>query len=132
MRILVCGGRNFDNSSLMSKTLKKYFNGPGDVLIHGCAKGADQLAEDVILFIYGSLGTIPGIERYPAEWSKYGKSAGPIRNKKMLDEGKPDLVIAFPGNRGTANMVQQAKDAGVKVVEITDWENYYGPGKPID
>lgn len=44
-----------------------------------------------------------------------GKAAGPIRNQRMLDEGKPDLVVAFPGGRGTADMVRRAKAAGVPV-----------------
>jgi hypothetical protein len=48
-----------------------------------------------------------------------GKAAGPIRNQRMIDEGKPDLVIAFPGGRGTADMVSRAKKAGIPVQEIT-------------
>jgi hypothetical protein len=56
---------------------------------------------------------------YRAEWSVYGLKAGPIRNQKMLDEGKPDLVMAFHndlGNsRGTADMIRRAKRAGVRV-----------------
>lgn len=47
-----------------------------------------------------------------------GKAAGPIRNQRMLDDGKPDRVLAFPGGRGTANMVKLAKAAGVPVHEI--------------
>jgi UDP-N-acetylmuramoylalanine-D-glutamate ligase len=54
---------------------------------------------------------------YPAKWDLHGKSAGPIRNQQMLDTGV-DLVIAFPGGKGTAHMVSIAKKAGVKVVEI--------------
>ncbi|MEM9912925.1 MAG: hypothetical protein AAF922_19365 [Pseudomonadota bacterium] len=46
-----------------------------------------------------------------------GRAAGPIRNKEMLDEGCPDLVVAFPGGRGTANMVKQAQAAGVEVLD---------------
>ena len=55
---------------------------------------------------------------FPADWNSYGKAAGPIRNKQMLDEGKPDVVIAFPGGTGTANMIMQATKAGVKVVKV--------------
>lgn len=55
---------------------------------------------------------------YPANWSKYKKKAGPIRNQQMLDEGKPDLVVAFSGGTGTADMVHRAKVANVKVIEI--------------
>jgi hypothetical protein len=57
-------------------------------------------------------------ERYPADWQKHGRAAGPIRNKQMLEEGKPDLVVAFseqPITKGTQNMVDLAKAAGVPV-----------------
>ena len=52
------------------------------------------------------------------DWEKHGRAAGPIRNKLMLDEGRPDLVVAFPGGRGTANMVKQASAASVEVIEV--------------
>lgn len=79
-------------------------------IIEGEAKGADTLAR-----LFGETIGIP-VEKYPADWSKHGKAAGPIRNKQMLDEGKPDLVIAFmfPDSRGTANMVKQAEKAGIE------------------
>jgi hypothetical protein len=48
-----------------------------------------------------------------ADWEKLGRSAGPIRNQAMLDEGRPDLVVAFPGHHGTADMVRRARAAGV-------------------
>jgi hypothetical protein len=50
---------------------------------------------------------VPVIE-FPANWKVYGRAAGPIRNMKMLLEGKPDLVVAFPGGIGTADMVKKA------------------------
>jgi hypothetical protein len=56
------------------------------------------------------------VKEYPADWQKHGKAAGPIRNRQMLEDGKPDLVIAFSGGRGTANMISQARAAGVKVL----------------
>lgn len=58
------------------------------------------------------------IDVYPADWPRYGKAAGPMRNQQMVDEGKPDVVLAFPGGRGTADMVRRAKAAGVRVVEV--------------
>jgi hypothetical protein len=78
----------------------------------GGARGADALA--------GQWAQDRGVsqKRIPAEWIKHGRAAGHIRNAYMLLE-KPDLVIAFPGGTGTADMVRQAKKAGVCVVEIT-------------
>jgi hypothetical protein len=68
-------------------------------VIHGGANGADYIAgrwaQDT--------GGIP-VEEFPADWNRHGNSAGPIRNQEMLDKGKPDLVVAFPGGRGTADI----------------------------
>ena len=86
----------------------------GDVVIHGAAGGVDEQAMI-------AAQTLPGVKHLPfqADWNAHGRAAGPIRNKRMLDEGRPELVVAFPGGRGTANMVKQAKAAGVKVIEVT-------------
>jgi hypothetical protein len=80
-----------------------------DAIIHGGARGADSMA--------GEFANETGIEEivFPADWKMYGRRAGPIRNQQMLDEGKPDLVVAFPGGRGTADMVGRARTAGIEV-----------------
>lgn len=56
-------------------------------------------------------------ESYPADWANFGKAAGPLRNQRMLDEGKPDLVVAFTNDlassRGTRDMVRRAQAAGI-------------------
>src|SRR5574338_573587 len=95
-----------------------------DVLIEGCARGADRMAEDWSLDM--SCSGAPQIREnihYPAEWDKYGRSAGPIRNMKMLDEGRPDFVVAFHDNladsKGTRHMVEIADAAGVPVYAFT-------------
>ena len=59
------------------------------------------------------------VKTFEADWDRHGKAAGPIRNKQMLDEGKPDLVVAFEGGKGTANMIAQAEAAGVRVFRAT-------------
>jgi hypothetical protein len=53
----------------------------------------------------------------PADWEKWGTAAGPKRNQMMLDQ-KPDIVLAFPGGRGTADMIARAEQAGVEVIKI--------------
>ena len=55
----------------------------------------------------------------PHEWAKFGKRAGPMRNARMLAEFNPELVIAFPGGRGTADMIARAKKARVSVHIVT-------------
>jgi hypothetical protein len=87
---------------------------PGTVIIHGAASGADTIA--------GNVGRSLGFDiiRFPAQWEKYGRAAGPIRNKQMLDEGRPNLVLAFHPNivesKGTKNMINQAQKRGIKTV----------------
>jgi hypothetical protein len=81
-------------------------------LIAGGARGADIMAEN-----YAEMLKIPRRIYYP-DWNTYGRAAGPIRNRRMLIDGKPDLVIAFPGGKGTLNMVKQASKANVKVEKI--------------
>jgi predicted Rossmann-fold nucleotide-binding protein len=117
MKILVCGGRTFDDDVLMYEQLDKVIaslNEPVDVIISGHAKGADQLGEE-----YAKDRNLE-TEVYPAKWNKYGKSAGYKRNMQMLVEGKPDLVVAFPGGIGTAMMVKIAIDAGVNVLDCRE------------
>lgn len=118
MRVLVCGGREFDDLQLFMETMDDFStkedwdNKQPITIIEGGAKGADFLAR--CWAKYCGWGHAP----YPADWKKYGKRAGQIRNQQMLDEGKPDLVIAFPGGAGTADMVRRAKVAGTRVIEV--------------
>jgi YspA, cpYpsA-related SLOG family len=113
MRVLVCGGRDYFDYENVCKVLDQYYTAVGiSVIIHGGATGADKSAGD-----YAEDLHIP-CYKFPANWNKYGKAAGPIRNKQMLEEGKPDVVIAFPGGKGTANMIKQAQEAGIRVITI--------------
>ena len=111
--VLVCGGRDFTDAMCVFNTLDDLHAKFGfSSLLHGQAVGADQLA-----FMWASQkGLIT--TGFPAEWSKFGKSAGPKRNQEMLDVGKPDLVVAFPGGKGTADMVRRAKRAKIPVIEV--------------
>lgn len=114
MRVLVCGGRNFRSPAQVYRFLDDFHAAtPIDALIQGgCPTGADRFAKEWAR-------KTPGIERYErkADWAQHGPSAGPKRNARML-EWKPDVVIAFAGGRGTADMVRRAKAAGVRVVEV--------------
>jgi hypothetical protein len=113
MRVLVCGGRDFADYPLLHETLGKlHAETPFERIIHGAAPGADTLADT-----WAREWGVP-IESHPADWRTHGKAAGAIRNRLMLVDGKPELVVAFPGGRGTANMVKQARAAGVRVIEV--------------
>lgn len=113
MRVLVCGGRNYSDFDTVCHTLNRVVSQVGDIdtLIHGDASGADSLAKD-----WAESHHIPTLA-YPAEWEKHGRAAGPIRNQRMIDYGKPDIVVAFPGGRGTGDMINRAESAGLFVLK---------------
>ncbi|MDH5451742.1 MAG: DUF2493 domain-containing protein [Paracoccaceae bacterium] len=112
MRVIVCGGRDFsDRVSLGVALNAQHAFVPFRLLLHGGARGADLLAAE-----WADSRNIPSLE-YRADWQRYGNGAGPIRNRRMLDEGRPGLVIAFPGGLGTANMCEIAEKAGINVIK---------------
>lgn len=113
-RVIVCGGRDyFDRRSLYMVMDAAHRACPIELLIAGGAAGADALAVDWA----GMAGVKSKV--FPADWEGEGRAAGPKRNQRMLDEGKPHMVIAFPGGRGTADMVRRARSADVPVTVIT-------------
>lgn len=125
--ILVCGGRDYLGYNLLKTTLEDLMNeiwleNDDDeviTIIAGEATGADFLAK-VFYFDEWSDSDNVKYRGFPADWKQYGKAAGSIRNQQMLDEGKPTLVVAFPGGRGTADMVRRAEKTGIKVILVEE------------
>ena len=135
--VLVCGGRDFGEPpsarikrpagvnwraerNLVHATLDALHRDTGiHALVHGAARGADACADE---WARGQSDVL--CWRYPADWKKHGKAAGPIRNAAMLypltevQHEDAGLVVAFPGGRGTADMVSRARRAGIRVVEV--------------
>jgi hypothetical protein len=113
VKIIVCGSRLYKERKIIFDALDAIHDeSPITLLIEGGAKGADRIARD--------WAESRGVEVHtePPDWDKYGDSAGPIRNNKMLMM-KPDLVLAFPGNQGTLDCMKQARRLGIEVIE---WE----------
>lgn len=113
VKVIICGGRNYGDKENVFDTLEEVWRQiPFTHLIHGGASGADKLA--------GEWAQKVGLQVVvcPAKWDQHGRAAGPIRNRDML-QLKPALVVSFPGNRGTADMVAKAKTAGVRVMEVS-------------
>ena len=114
LKVLICGDREWGNAETIMARMKLL---PKDsVIIEGEARGADKIAGECA----GTLGL--DVRKFPADWDKHGKAAGPIRNRQMLDQ-QPDLVIAFHENldksKGTADTVREAKKRGIPVEVIT-------------
>lgn len=109
-RAIVCGGRYYSDSAKIDAALSALALCG---IAHGDAGGADALADR-----WARESGVP-ITTFPADWNALGRAAGPIRNQRMLDEFRPDLVVAFPGGRGTYDMVTRARSAGVLVMEVS-------------
>ena len=111
--VLVCGGRYYRDRRNVFLTLNDLFLNLQDddemFIVAGGAKGADTFAVEWAQSLEISY------KIYMADWNQYGKRAGFIRNSEMLNEGKPDLIIAFPGGAGTEMMVDIATRAGKEV-----------------
>jgi hypothetical protein len=122
MRVLVCGGRNFRNSGAVFDALDDIDKArPISVIIEGGQRkyemGRIVGGADFWAFKWANSRCRRKL-RFRAEWREYGRAAGPMRNQRMLDEGKPDMVVAFPGGDGTADMVARARAAAIEVMEI--------------
>lgn len=114
MRILICGDRHWTDYGLILTYIDMY---APTTVIEGEARGADKLAAQA--------ARIRGIQvlPFPADWSKHKRAAGPIRNQQMINEGKPDMVLAFHDDlthsKGTLDMVTRARKAGLRVVVVS-------------
>lgn len=113
MRVIVCGSRTWWDTDKVYRVLNQ-LDRNGLTVIHGGARGADSIAG-----FWASMNEVT-CEEYPARWDKHGRSAGPIRNREMIDLGA-DLVIAFRSDgesRGTDDMVRESRKRGIPVEVI--------------
>ena len=121
MIVLVTGGREYRNQRLMWAVMDKlHAENKFTYLVHGDAVGADQMAH--------RWAKPRGVQPVAMEalWDFEGDDAGPRRNKRMLEFGEPQMVVAFPGNTGTTNMVAQVfaannKGSNIKFVDVEDY-----------
>lgn len=120
IKVVVTGGRSYEDRKTAYNVLstlgladKDEYRMPTEIEIaHGGARGADTIADD-----WAVVHWVP-VTVFEAEWDRYGKKAGALRNTKMLKEYEPDLVVAFPGGKGTAHCCWQARSMGIPVLEI--------------
>lgn len=111
-RVLICGGRDYNDKRSIYRSLDGLFPRP-TAIIHGGASGADFWAGR-----WAADHDVP-CEKYAVDHAIDGPwpAAGPRRNARMLEKSKPHMVVAFPGGRGTADMVRRARAAGCMVID---------------
>lgn len=114
VRVLICGGVDFCDFDFLESECDRLIPAGSNIeIVAGGAAGADALAE-----IYARKKGFR-LSVFPAKWSRYGKAAGPIRNRKMVDyisEDDERMVIAFWNgfSRGTANTIEIAERFGIR------------------
>lgn len=119
MKVLVCGGREFDQWAILAPALDHFLDmadllGEPLTVIEGGAKGADFLGR--VWAVWRGVD----FREVKADWNEHGRAAGAIRNREMLLRHSPDFVVAFPGDRGTGDMIRAAKYAGFVVVRVQE------------
>ena len=113
MRLLVCGGRHFEDAEMVHHELTAlHWRKPISVVVHGSIAGVGIIAE-----AWARRHGI-AVVRYPPNWEFYGKKAEGLRSDFMLTDSRPDFVVAFPGGRHTADLVQRAINVGLAVLAI--------------
>jgi hypothetical protein len=140
VRAIVTGGRHFNDYAMLERAMDRAARiyGVGFVITgssrtadeigssYRSAKGALRGVDDVALCWAKRRGL--ATENYPADWKGLGRGAGPERNKRMLEHSRPNLVLAFPGGRGTAHMCRISIEAEIPVYEWHEerWSAYVG------
>jgi hypothetical protein len=142
VRVLVCGSRNWTDQNMVFAVLDGLYAEAtvgylvtdlgGFTLMQGCARGADEIAawwaDNSPMHSHNERPDDPPFEhlQFPADWNRHGRAAGLIRNQQMLDEGKPNLVVAFKDDfdwtlrrGGTEDMVRRAKAAGIPTYVVS-------------
>lgn len=122
MRVIVCGGRDFTDYMAVYRELDRLSaNSPTRLeIIEGGQRTKDDNGEIIGGADYWARNWAEVWGRkcrtFKANWKAYGKGAGPIRNEQMIIEGKAEMVLAFPGGKGTENMIAQAEAHGIPVI----------------
>lgn len=113
MRALVFGGRDYNEYVSVYDALDDiHKETPISHVIVGGAPGADYWGE-----AWAHNHAVP-FTVFKANWKAYGRAAGPMRNQRMIDDGRPDFGVSFPGGRGTEDMKRRLLSAGIKVIDI--------------
>ena len=113
VNVIIAGTRTFADYDLLCRKCDEILHGKAlthsVVIVSGTARGADQLGER-----YAAERGYQ-VRRFPADWDRHGKAAGPIRNAEMADNA--NMLIAFWDgvSRGTKNMIDTAKNRGLEV-----------------
>lgn len=110
LKVIVAGSRGFDNYELLQEKLDFYLRNHDDVeIVSGTARGADRLGER-----YAIARGLP-LKKFSANWNKYGKKAGYLRNEQMVNYADACVVFWDGKSKGSKHTIDLAKKHGLKV-----------------
>jgi len=109
MKVIIAGSREFSDFNLLREKCEEIISSEEVEIVSGTAKGADKMGEE-----YAKAKGYQ-IKRFPANWNKYGKSAGYLRNKEMAEYADSAIIFWDGSSKGTKHMIDLAKDKGLKV-----------------
>lgn len=114
MRVIICGGRDYRLTEADKEKLTSFHRVYNftKILSGGCV-GADFGGE-----AWAKSQGIP-VEQYIPDWVAHGNKAGPLRNQEMANNA--DACIAFPGGKGTLDMIRRAEKKGLKMFLFKEW-----------
>jgi hypothetical protein len=117
VKVIIAGSRSINDFSIVEEAIRDS-QFPITEVVSGGARGVDKLGEE-----WADKNMVP-IKKFPAQWGKYGKSAGPIRNREMAEYADALISIWDGNSRGTMSMVREAKRAGLRTFCINNfWNN---------
>jgi hypothetical protein len=108
MFLIIAGSRNFHHAPTLELAMQEFQLHP-EVILHGAARGVDTLAQK-----YAEAHCI-SVVAFPAQWDRYGKSAGPIRNNLMAARGDALLALWDGSSPGTRHMILAAAQRGLPI-----------------
>ena len=111
MKVIIAGSRTFENYDLLKSTMASC-GLVVDEVVSGCARGADSLGE-----VWAKENNIP-VKKFPANWAKYGKAAGSVRNEEMARYGNVLVAFLVKNSVGTKDMIRVAKRYGIKTIIV--------------
>lgn len=108
MKVIVAGSRHCTDKDLVLAAISASGFEITEI-VSGCAKGVDTIGEEI------AHDTGIPVKLFPADWARYGRGAGPVRNRQMADYADALVAVLFNNSRGTANMIATATKLGLKV-----------------